>query len=281
MKKPVIFTDLDGTLLDHESYSFEPALPALRIISERGIPLVFCSSKTKGEIERYTMRMDNHHPFITENGGGIYIPLGCFDPLTLLPGLTLSEEDGYSVIRLGAFYPALRRAVVELRNEGFDITGFGDMTSSEVAAITGLTLEEAALAREREFDEPFLLGETDKRVEELAEAIQGKGYQLTRGRFFHILGESDKGKAVDILAGLYQRNLGDIFTVALGDCPNDLSMLERVDCPVLVMKPDGRYDSAINLPRLTRARGIGPVGWNASLIELLEKWGGDYRDHSR
>jgi mannosyl-3-phosphoglycerate phosphatase len=281
MKKPVIFTDLDGTLLDHESYSFEPALPALRLIRESGIPLVVCSSKTRGEIERYRRRLDNRHPFISENGGGIYIPHGCFDPLILPPGVTSSEVDGYSVIRLGPFYPALRRAVVELRNEGFNITGFGDMTSSGVAAITGLTVEEAVLAREREFDEPFLFREGKKGVELLVKAIRRKGYQLTRGRFFHILGESDKGKAVDILAGLYRGKLGDIFIVALGNSPNDLSMLERADCPVLVMKPGGGYDPAIHLPRLIRARGMGPAGWNSALLDLLEAWEDDCLDQSR
>jgi mannosyl-3-phosphoglycerate phosphatase len=69
MQRVLIFTDLDGTLLD-SSYSFNDALPALDLIRERAIPLIICSSKTRAEIEHYRKRLDNRHPFISENGGG-------------------------------------------------------------------------------------------------------------------------------------------------------------------------------------------------------------------
>ena len=39
MKRVIlIFTDLDGSLLDHEGYSYENALTALAIIRARSIP---------------------------------------------------------------------------------------------------------------------------------------------------------------------------------------------------------------------------------------------------
>jgi mannosyl-3-phosphoglycerate phosphatase family protein len=271
MKSAVIFTDLDGTLLDHETYTFEPALQALRLIRESGIPLVLCSSKTRGEIERYRWKLDNRHPFISENGGGIFIPAGYFDPLPLPSGSSTISSDGYTVIRLGAPYPALRRALAELRSEGFTLTGFGDMTTAEVSAITGLTMEEAALAMEREFDEPFIFKGDDESAGRLQMAVRAKGFHLTMGRFFHIIGDSDKGKAFDIIAGFYRKKLGGICTIALGDSPNDIPMLAKADCAVLVKKPGGEYDRRIDLPNLVRADGIGPAGWNAALHAILKK----------
>lgn len=271
MKQPVIFTDLDGTLLDHATYSFGPALPALRIIRERGIPLVICTSKTRGEIERYRRKLDNSHPFISENGGGIFVPTGYFAPLPLPSGVCSDSSGDYAVIRLGALYPALRRALAELKSEGFAITGFGDMTVAEVAGITGLTMEEAALATEREFDEPFIFEGDDESAEMLEGAVRAKGFHLTMGRFFHIMGDSDKGKAFDIIAGLYRKKLGGICTIALGDSPNDIPMLAKADCAVLVKKPGGEYDRRIDLPNLVRADGIGPAGWNTALHAILEK----------
>ena len=71
----IIFTDLDGTLLD-KKYSYESALPALALIESHKIPLVLCSSKTRSEIEFYRTKLNNDHPFICENGGGIFIPIG-------------------------------------------------------------------------------------------------------------------------------------------------------------------------------------------------------------
>jgi predicted mannosyl-3-phosphoglycerate phosphatase (HAD superfamily) len=41
MKKPVFFTDLDGTLLDFHTYSFNPALPALEHLKAHEVPLIY------------------------------------------------------------------------------------------------------------------------------------------------------------------------------------------------------------------------------------------------
>lgn len=59
-------------------------------------------------------------------------------------------------------------------------------------------------------------------------------------------------------------------TVAIGDSVNDAPLLAVVDHPILVQKPDGSYDPDIHVPGLNRAPGIGPVGWNAAVLALLE-----------
>jgi mannosyl-3-phosphoglycerate phosphatase len=78
MNKVIIFTDLDGTLLDYDTYSFEKALPALQLLRERDIPLIISSSKTAKEVVFYREQLENDHPFISENGGGIFIPKDYF-----------------------------------------------------------------------------------------------------------------------------------------------------------------------------------------------------------
>ena len=50
-RKFVIYTDLDGTLLDHVTYTFHPALDALELIEKKKIPLIISTSKTRPEIE--------------------------------------------------------------------------------------------------------------------------------------------------------------------------------------------------------------------------------------
>src|SRR4030042_5645191 len=91
--KVIIFTDLDGTLLDRDTYSFAPAQPALDMIRKKGIPLVFSSSKTRAEMELYRERAGNDHPFIAENGGAVFVPSHYFSfrfPYD-------RERDGYRV----------------------------------------------------------------------------------------------------------------------------------------------------------------------------------------
>lgn len=269
MKQRVIFSDLDGTLLDATTYSFDPALPALHAIRNLNIPLIFSSSKTRTEIEFYREQTGNRHPFIAENGGGIFVPKGYFDFPLAVPGHAVQGEDDYEVIVLGAVYSEIRKAVSALRTEGFPIRGFGDMSAGEVAGLTGLSLPEAEMAKKRSFDEPFVFEGAEPDIPRLLAAILAKGFRYTRGAFYHILGDSDKGRAVSILNDLYRKAFGSIVTIGLGDSPNDIPMLEQVDCPVLIRKPSGEYAGGIRLSNLIQTEGTGPAGWNNAVLSLL------------
>ena len=276
--KLIIFTDLDCTLLDTD-YSFRKALPALELIKAQSVPVVLCSSKTKMEIEHMRKKMKNSHPFISENGGGIYVPKGYFTcHIPNLPAgrqasrFQIKEERSYLVIKLGADYTELRNVLAELRTEGFDVTGFGDMSIKEIAALTGLKPADAKRARQRYFDEPFVFHGNNKEVANIKRRICSKGFNYTQGEFFHIMGNSDKGRAVDILKRFYAKQHGKIVTVALGDSPNDIEMLQNVDYPVVVQKKDGSYNREVlkKVKGCIKADGIGPDGWNKAVIKLLE-----------
>jgi glycerate 2-kinase len=263
MKKTLIITDLDGTLLDPATYAFDEALPAVRHAQAHNIPLILCSSKTRAEIEVYRRQLGNNHPFISENGGGIFIPRGYF-----AAPVAGEEIDDYQVIVLGTPYAEVRRHFVELR-ERFNVAvrGFGDMTADEVAELTGLTHEAAQLAMQREFDEPFVFDEAlDERF---LQEIEAAGLRWTQGRIFHIMGRHHKGRAISLLKELYQRQYGAIVSIGLGDSLNDLPMLAAVDQPVLVRHEDGSYDRRIEIPYLLKTQQPGPAGWNETVLQLL------------
>ncbi len=272
MKKIIIFTDLDGTLLDYSTYSFEQAFPALKLLKQKEIPLVICSSKSRKEIEYYRKKLDNNYPFISENGGGIFIPKDFLTFKFQDTTLKFNEEKDYYVITLSVSYSELRKAIKSLRKEGFDVRGFGDMSEKEVAHIAGLSIEEAVMAKERDFDEPFIFNGDEQNLNALLASIKSKGLNFTRSRFFHILGRSDKGKAVEILIELYKRKFGDILTLALGNSTNDIPMLKKVNQAIIVKKPDGEYDPQIIIPKIIKADGIGPEGWNAAVFSILSEY---------
>ena len=262
----LVFTDLDGTLLDHETYSFEPARPALRALEERGVPLILCTSKTRAETERWRLALGNAHPFIVENGGGVLVPKGYF-PFEAAAGPAGSP---YEELEFGTPYSELRRVLTEMRELIHpSIRGFGDMTDEEVAGLCGFSVEEARAAKEREFDEPFVIG--DEKLLEAVEALAGRaGLHIVKGgRFHHLVGDNDKGRAVSALRGLYEKALGPLRTVGLGDSLNDEPMLRAVDVPVIVGKPGGGYDPGIDLPGLVRAPGAGPDGWREAVLGIL------------
>ncbi|OIP44492.1 MAG: hypothetical protein COZ12_07165 [Deltaproteobacteria bacterium CG_4_10_14_3_um_filter_60_8] len=90
----LIFTDLDGSLLNHADYSFEAARPVLARIGARAIPLVFVTSETRGEVEIIQQEMGIAEPFVVENGGGIYFPAG-YQGFAIEAGRALA---GYTVV---------------------------------------------------------------------------------------------------------------------------------------------------------------------------------------
>lgn len=264
----VLFTDLDGTLLDAETYSWEAAKPALGRLEEQALPWILCTSKTRAELGPLRHRMSHRHPFIVENGGAVLIPSGYFT----VPFIAHRVVGTYQAIELGKPYPLLRTTLIELAREtGTVLNGFGDMGAEEIARQTGLSLEEAERAKAREYDEPFIMEGSPEQKQAVDRRIESKGFHLTRGgRFYHLTGDNDKGRAVQILSEIYRRQYGPIITVGLGDSLNDLPMLAAVDRPILVQKPDGCHDDAIALPKLERAEGIGPVGWNRAVLRLLQ-----------
>ncbi len=267
----VVFTDLDGTLLDSSTYSFEAARAALDELRARSIPIVVVSSKTQAEIEPLRTRLCNEHPFIVENGGAVVIPSAYF-PFKLAAA---TIHDQYVLVELGASYSVLRRALKEIEQElGVELRGYGDMSIDEVVMLTGLSRPEAELAMQRHYDEPFVVEDERYSLEALTQAIEARGLRWTKGdRFHHLMGMQDKGQAVQYLIECYRRRAADtddrLFTVGIGNSLNDRPMLNVVDQPVLVQQPDGSYEPDMDLPGLIRAPGPGPIGWNRVVLSVI------------
>ncbi len=266
----LFFTDLDGTLLD-AAYSYHAAQPALNELRTRGYPLVLVSSKTRAEVEVLRRQLHHTDPFITENGGAIFIPNGTFD--FAVDG-AIPEDDVFSIIELGTDYKTLRATLIAIRESlGIPIRGFGDMTTTEVQRLTGLSEPDAPLAMRREYDEPFVIEGSEKEEREVLDAVMARGLRWTRGgRFYHLTGQTDKGVACLRMLSCYRRLYGDaIITVALGDSDNDLPMLATVDRPILVRRPDGSHAGYGDLRGVITADGIGPLGWNEAVLALLRR----------
>lgn len=96
---------------------------------------------------------------------------------------------------------------------------------------------------------------------------------LKGGRFYHLMGNTDKGKAVSHLVRLFKNKYpNDQFqTIGIGDSPNDIGLLNEVSIPVLVQRPDGTYIGGPFEGKVVYADGKGPVGWNRAITEILTK----------
>ena len=72
----VIVTDVDACLVDRETYSHEAAADALEALRRSDVPIVLCSSKTRAELIALQQTLGIAHPFISENGGAVDVPVG-------------------------------------------------------------------------------------------------------------------------------------------------------------------------------------------------------------
>ena len=284
----LVFSDLDGTLLDHNTYEWEEATPALELCRTRGVPVILVSSKTRAEMDVLRRRLSLFAPFISENGGGIFFPGETSkDPPSGssgadIPGFSSGDATGFSTCRekglwklsLGVSYHRLIKAFQEIRNElGWNMKGFSDMGVKEISRLTGLDKDGVRLATRREYDEPFIIeGEEPTDLAPLMRAAEQRGLLITSGgRFYHLQGKNDKAKGVELITEWYKKYHRDILTVALGDSPNDFGMLERADFPVLIRSQRSFPDLIKRIPRLRITDDTGPKGWNSAVINILRE----------
>ncbi len=268
----VVFTDLDGALLDYETYSFSAASEALELLQRHEIPVVVCSSKTHAEIEHIQLDLRLRHPFISENGGAIFLPREYF----LFTPDGVRSFDGYDVIEFGAPYWQLVEALHRISAEvGIRVVGFSDMSVEQVAQDCKFSSAQARLAKLREHDEPFRILDSSPAVRSrLLAALHKAGLSCARdGRHYHLTGVTDKWLAIRKLRSLYEQAWGSVLTVGLGDSPNDLPLLQEVDLPIVVRNPAVGASTRLlrKVPTALISSEVGPRGWNEMMLKVIEQ----------
>jgi D-glycerate 3-kinase len=272
----LVFSDLDGTLLDHDNYSFEAAVPALTRLRDKHIPLILNSSKTAAELLSIRQSMHNNHPFIVENGSALYIPADYFNEHFPEQGKDEDfKEDDFKIVTFGADYRQILNVLDELRTKfNYQFTGFNDFSVQQLADNTGLLPEQAALAKQRAASEPIIWQDSDERLREFLTRLEQQQLStLQGGRFLHVLGNTDKAQPIHYLLERYQQTWNRVVwrSIALGDSKNDAAMLQASDYPVVVKNP---HATPFQLDRdgILYTEEIGPAGWNQAMQTLLTKY---------
>nr|WP_083332605.1 HAD hydrolase family protein [Hyphomonas sp. Mor2] len=251
----LVFSDLDGTLLDHETYSYAPAHPALEALQTGNAVLVLSSSKTAAEIDQLRTEIGFAHcPAIVENGGGILEP-------NQRPA-ELSEPPHTAILA------ALADAPSDLRQS---FSGFSDWRAEEVSDRTGLTLPAAKLAKQRQYSEPGLWTGSEQDLAAFKAFLAGFGIFAQRGgRFLTLSHGKTKADQMFAIASRFQ----PAPMIALGDAPNDLEMIEAAHRGVIIMNANGpkiERTSGEAIGKTVRSPHSGPAGWNHAILEFIDR----------
>lgn len=265
-RRIIVVTDLDGTLLDHFSYSAEPALATIRELQRRRIPLIFNTSKTLAECEALSEQLGLSDPFMVENGSATYYPKRRFRNAP--PG-AISQGVYWQVVA-GLRHEDIYRRLGEIKQD-YRMVALSDSSLDEICAMTGLSMTAARRAQNRQFSEPLIWQDSDAALARFRHALAQRGLStLQGGRFLHVLGMTDKGKALAAIQSVYRQNGAEVVSIALGDSDNDIAMLQAADFPVLIRSPAHALPALLSTRPVTISDETGPAGWAASITRLLK-----------
>ncbi|MCW2473863.1 mannosyl-3-phosphoglycerate phosphatase-related protein [Candidatus Symbiopectobacterium sp. NZEC151] len=260
----LIFSDLDGSLLDHDTYDWQPAAHWLRRLRQHRIPVIITTSKTACETLLIRRELGLEHcPFIAENGASV-----------ALPEHWHTHAD-YPCKLFSAGYVEICAVLERLRLEqSFSFSGFSTLTDSDVATLTGLPLADAKRARQRQASEPLLWHDDDAALQRFIHLLDRHGLALTQGgRFYHVMGKGiNKGRAASWLRLQYQQVTGTTpITLSLGDGPNDIALLQSTDYAV-VIKSQSQQHITLGEAYTGKAyftHDTGPTGWSEGLCHFI------------
>jgi mannosyl-3-phosphoglycerate phosphatase len=266
----LIFSDLDGTLLDHFTYQSTAAKQTLQQLKSADIPVILNTSKTFAELEIINSDLQLNAPFIVENGAATYIPM---HTLKTQPEDTVAVGNywvkSFCLPRL--YWLTLLSEHTSEFNKCY--RGFSTISASTLSRITGLSLDEAKRAKQRQYGEPILwLGDEPTKSKFIDHLIDLGANVVQGGRFIHVGGHCDKGQALIWLTEQYRENFDSpsIMTIALGDGENDVSMLEAADIAVQIRSPVHDFPTLYRQFQTTKTKLYGPEGWTEAIQDLLE-----------
>lgn len=268
----LIFTDLDGSLLDHFNYSVDPADQLLSSLEALDIPVIFTTSKTFDEVLALRTQLNNHHPFIVENGAAIYLPRHYFSE-SYSTRFTESQHPDYLKVSL-CEDRAYWLAILEQLKPSYinEFSHFHEMGTLGIMKTTGLSKEKAVLANKREYSEPILWqGDQKKKTQFIKKARQLGANMEEGGRFLHLIGHCNKGKALTFLLEIFQQQqIKPILTIALGDGKNDVPMLQAAEEAILIRSPTHPFPDINNQAHTLKTDHYGPHGWAEGITKILK-----------
>ena len=258
MKKLIFYTDLDGTLLNHDNYSWSDAEDILAELKHLKIPVIFNTSKTLKEVQALQKQTEIYDPFVIENGGAVWFPENYFN-----------GEVGRIVV-LGVSIECILEDIEPLRSK-YNFESYSQMSTKRISELTGLSEDAALKSSQRICSEPFIWNDSEDQLLSFHSELKKLGLNLLKGgRFYHIVGLSGKEDALKFINNKFkeQSPKEEFTSIAFGDSPNDLRMLEEADLAVVIQRPDGTYLKPEN-ENIIYAEYQGAKGWASSADKIL------------
>jgi mannosyl-3-phosphoglycerate phosphatase len=269
----VVFSDVES-LIESPARLPEAAAAVRQTVATRAIPLVLCSTRTRAELEHVQCQFDIAAPFICENGAAVYVPDEYFE----FPLADARRSSGYHVIEFGRPYADVVAALGGVAKRlGIDVVGFHQLSVEEVARECNWPLQQARLAKLREYGEPFRIvsRQPDQRIR-LFRALGAEGFGCAAGgRYDYVGAPIDEVTGMSMLTRWFRRSLGSVVTIGLGDPVRDAGLLEYVQVPLASWRADVDPPEHLIMKRPGKGpeqTAQGPDVWRLALRRLSQRF---------
>ncbi|MGB6432218.1 MAG: hypothetical protein WBF06_16695 [Candidatus Acidiferrales bacterium] len=289
--RKILFTALEGCLLDARTGSWAGAQPGIDELELRAVPWVIFSGLTRAQLDPIRRKLGHSGPFVSEHGGGLFVPQGYFP--VRIEG---QERSGnFQMLSLGKPYSEVAAALEELAEEaGVSVVGVSQMSLHEIEQNTGLSRREAEQFRLRDFEEPFFFaGTSDDDAARFVALARERGFHAQPDEpFWRFSSIADSAEAARRLAKLFRASAPKRLQsqiVAIGAGPDDRAMLSAADRGIMLPPEDVAKNSATP-PELAGAHSFselirphsskhsrpfeqaeysGPEGWAGVVLGVL------------
>ena len=266
-----IFTDLDGTLLNHDNYSLGRIKNFINKIKLKN-HIIFSTSKTFCEILEINKKLDLNFPFIVENGACIFFPNNYtfFDP-NKTKFFNYKNYLGYKLSELSP--EVIENKLCKLQKK-YDFSLFSQLKLDQLSKITNLKNKSLINCTKRLFTNPIYWKDTDKKIKLFILDVKkiSNNLQISKGgRFYHLSDHYNKGRALmKFLEIIKFSEKNNYKTISLGDSENDISMLEQTDYSCIVKREKVKISLNKN-NNIYYSNNKAPDGWKESIEFILKK----------
>ena len=268
--KFLIFSDLDGTFLNSETYSFGALKNYIKKFDFQ-YELIFVSSKTYEEIINIQKKLNINFPFVVENGACIFFPINYFKNKKI--SSKLDNYKNHLELRLTEFDAVKFYKQFSFLKEKYNFSFYMDLPNRKIAELTNLKSNSAKLSKLRNFSNPILWEDSLKKKLTFIEEVRSlnDSYSILEGgRFIHISDQFDKGLAIKKFLDYKKEHDLSFITISLGDSENDLPMLKLTDFACII-----KSNSKLKLDNINKHIYISslkaPDGWKESLDFIFRK----------
>ena len=197
---------------------------------------------------------------------------------------TTKKTSKVIVMELGESADSIRTKLSYIRKK-YDINfkGVADFSIEELSNLVSISKEQAKRMAKRNYGETILQIQR-KDSSRFFKYVKAEGMKVIYGgRFFDVTIGTDKGLAVGLLKRLFNNKLhNDVTFLGMGDSTNDVPMLNLMDVPILVQRPNGSWlnneemkmktgsnSVGIDFARIIKVEGIGPNGWENAINKII------------